>query len=91
MLEKGAKSHTMAASTGKIASPRDQAAMVNPIIPDGSYPHHCRGIASVTSQISDVTMTYNMVTANAGQFVKLPMVRYSNIAGSRAPAEMNTK
>ena len=65
--------------------------MVSPIIPDGSYPHHCRGIASVTSQINDVTMTYNVVTANAGQFVKLPMVRYRNIAGSTAPAEMNTK
>ena len=58
MLENGAKSQTAAASTGKIASPRDQAAMVSPIIPDGSYPHHCRGIASVTSQITDVTITY---------------------------------
>ena len=91
MLEKGAKSHTAAASTGKIASPRDHAAIVTPIIPDGSYPYHCRGIASVTSQMSDVTMTYNVVTANAGRFVKVPMVRYRNIAGSRAPAARNAK
>src|SRR5215203_5924331 len=40
MLEKGAKSHTAAASTGKMASPRDQAPIVSPIIPDASYPHH---------------------------------------------------
>jgi len=62
------------------------AMMVSPIIPDGSYPHHCRGIASVTSQISDVRMTYNVVTANAGQFVKLPMARYKNTAGRRGDA-----
>src|SRR6266850_1077037 len=91
MLEKGAKSHTTAASTGKIASPRDHAVIVTPIMPDGSYPHHCRGIASVTSQISDVTMTYRVVTANAGQFVRLPMARYRSIAGRTAPAEMNRK
>ena len=85
MLENGAKSQTAAASTGKMASPRDQAAMVSPTIPDGSYPHHCRGIASVTSQISDVRMTYNVVTSNAGQFVRLPMARYKKARARRRP------
>src|SRR5215203_4327818 len=91
MLEKGAKSHTAAASTGKMAPPRDQAPIVSPIIPDASYPHHSRGIASVTSLITDVRITYKVVAANAGQFVKWPMARYRNMAGSRAPAEINTK
>src|SRR5688572_18523064 len=91
MVERGANSHTNAASMGKIASPRDQAAIVSPIIPDGSYPHHSRGIARVTSQISEVTTTYSVVTANAGQFVKLPMARYRKTAGRRAPPARNAK
>jgi hypothetical protein len=58
-----------------LAAPRDHAAIVSPSIPDGSYPHQSRGIASVTSQMIDVTRTYSVVTATAGQLVRWPTAR----------------
>jgi hypothetical protein len=47
--ENGAVSQTKTASTGKIVPSGEHALMRQPSIPDGSYLHQPRGIASVTS------------------------------------------